>query len=73
MQTLFRAVQLLALLESNPRGEGTLSGLARASGLPPSTAHRVLKALQGGRWLPLEWTDATRPHAGRTASAMAVI
>jgi len=46
MQTLFRAVQLLELLANEARGEATLGMLGRASGLPLSTIHRLLKALQ---------------------------
>ena len=46
MQTLFRAVQLLELLGNDPRGEAVLGRLGRDSGLPASTVHRLLKALQ---------------------------
>ena len=46
MQTLFRAVQLLELLGNDPRGEAVLGKLGRDSGLPASTVHRLLKALQ---------------------------
>ncbi len=46
MQTLFRAVQLLELLGSDARGEAALGKLGRESGLPASTVHRLLKALQ---------------------------
>lgn len=46
MQGLFRAVHLLELLGQDAGGEATLGRLARESGLPPSTVHRLLKALQ---------------------------
>lgn len=46
MQGLFRAVQLLELLGKDARGEATLGTLGRESGLPASTVHRLLKALQ---------------------------
>jgi DNA-binding IclR family transcriptional regulator len=46
MQGLFRTVQLLELLGRDARGEATLGELGRESRLPPSTVHRLLKALQ---------------------------
>lgn len=46
MQGLFRAVQLLELLGASALGETALGELGREAGLPASTVHRLLKALQ---------------------------
>jgi IclR family KDG regulon transcriptional repressor len=46
MQGLFRAVRLLELLAQDAADGVPLGQLGREAGLPPSTVHRLLKALQ---------------------------